>query len=108
MTKLSIIERMKTPSDMRPLEVMESYAFLAAIMAEEGEHLAEIDSRLAGVEALYIQDGKTSSAARSLIRGSELGKEHLMLRASYKASEELIRALKKMQQYHADAANNKF
>lgn len=107
-TKEGIVERMKTPEVLTPRETFESYAFLAATLAEEQMALAELEGKLAQAEATYIEDGRTSAAATALTKGSETGIAARKLRASVTGLLECIRALKRAQGYFQEEARNQY
>lgn len=107
-TTEGILEAMKNPELLTPRTVFESYAFLASTLSDEQMQLAELEGRLAKMEADYIGEGRTSAAAIALTRGSEMGVEARKLRAIVTGHTECIRALKKAQAYFSDEAKSLF
>lgn len=106
MTLESIRERMKTPSVLAPREVTEAFMFLSAVYAERSQLLASALADLAIVEAQHIEQGTTSAAAKVLTNATPAGQSVLRLKGEVKGLEEMIKALKKAQQFYADEAKN--
>ena len=102
------MERMMAPGELTPRETFESYAFLAATLAEEQMGLAEVEARLAKMEADYIGEGRTSAAAGTLMRGSDSGREAITRRASVKGLTECVRALKRAQSFFEQEVKNQW
>lgn len=108
MDKTAILAKMLNPSVMSPRDVFESYAHLAAHLAEEQMELAACEVTMATDEAKMVLEGKTSAAARAIVRASDAGKDAIMLSASVKGSVECLRALKKMGTYLAEESRNQY
>ena len=89
-----------------PREVMEAYMYLAALRAEKTLELAEAEVEAAKMEAEYISQDMSSAAAKTLTRASDVGLKALKLRAGVSGLEEMIKALKRAQQFHSDEARN--
>lgn len=106
MTFDDIRERMKKPGDMTPREVTEAYMYLSAVFAERSQMLASVLADLAVVEAKHVEDGTTAAAAKVLTNASPAGQSVLRLKGEVKGLEEMIKALKKAQQFYADEAKN--
>ncbi len=106
MTYENIIERMKDLSKVTPADVVRFYGYLAALLAEKSQDLAESMAEVAQLEAKYIEEGESSASAETKAQASPEGLKMLKLKAGLKGCEEMIRCLKKAQQYYADEARN--
>lgn len=99
---------MKNPSVMTPREVMEAYMFMAAFYAERSSLLADAMAQLVVIESSFVEKGVTSAAARTMASATEGGRLIMQLKGEVKGLEEMIKALKKAQQYYAEEAKNNF
>lgn len=108
MTKESILERMKRAELMTPAEVFRSYCFLSATLAEEMNIASQMEADMAKMEREELEKGKTNAAAKTMVRGSQLGHDALMMNASVRGLTECIRALKKVQQHYETEARNHY
>lgn len=102
----AILERLKTPSVLTPREVTESYMFLSQLYANYCAQLADAMAESAILEGRYVYDGETSAKARALTDGREEGQKVIKLKGRVKGLEEIIKSLKKAQQFMSDEARN--
>lgn len=99
---------MKDLSKVTPAEVVYSYAYLAATMAEKSQELAECQAAMAQEESRLIEDGDTAAAAKAKANGSQDGLRYLKLKAGVNSLQEMIRCLKRAQAHFADEARNQY
>jgi len=106
MTIEGIMERMSTPWVMTPKEIVHSYMFLVSAHSRRTLEYLAADLKASQLEKKYLDEGMTSSKAKTVVKASSEGYEAVRLKAEIATLQEMIRALKRSQQYFADEARN--
>jgi len=102
MTIDTISARMLEPWKMNPSEVVKSYMFLSSMFGQRTLEWIAADSEAAKFEAGLLSEDMTSAKAHTLLRASDVGRDAMRLKGELKAIEEMIKALKRAQQYYSD------
>lgn len=92
--------------NMTPAQVVEAHMFLASYLAQQCTKIGSARVAVAKKESEYIGKGLTNAASKSLASSSEEGLVLLQLNSESKGLEEMIRSLKRAQQYYADEARH--
>lgn len=99
---------LKQPDLLTPLLVVQSYAVLSALYAEQHVKLSECAAQLARMESEMVLNEMTSAAAKQIARGSNVGQEAIRIKADLEGLEQMINSLKKIQAYYTEESRNSY
>lgn len=102
----TIMERLKTPSLLTPRECTEGHIFLSQLYATYCAQLADAMAECALREGERLTDGNTSVKAKAIVAAEPEGQKVLKLKGRVKGLEEIIKSLKRAQQFYADESRN--
>lgn len=101
------LESMSSPADMTPLEVKNAYMELSAKYAQITAELADTQSEYNKVLAGHLEGSDIAhNRAKALAMASEPGVKMVKLQGREKATLEVIRSLKRAQNYLENEARN--
>ena len=101
MTFASIRERMMTPWAMTIKEIVHSYMYLVSVYGQKTLEHCEASILAATLEGQKLTEGMTATKAKALTKMSNEGQRLTILAGELKVIEEMIRALKKAQNYQS-------
>lgn len=104
----SISASMREPWKMTPPVIVKSYMYLSSMFGQRTLEFIEADAKAAEFEAKLLSEDMTSAKAKTLLKASQEGREANRLRGELKAIEEMIKALKRAQQYFSEEAQGRY
>ena len=103
-----IIERMREPATITPRETKDFYIFLSSEWACLHDELSKATRDRAMFIALKIAEKHTARTAELLADAQPFGQSVIGCKAQIKGLEEVIRALKRSQDYFSMEATNHY
>ena len=103
------LDKLKNPSMMTPAQIRDGYMEMSAYYAQIHTELSDTTAEFNRLLAQYLEDDEVPhNKARALALGTDVGAKMVKLGGREKSILEVIRSLKKAQQYYENEARNNY